>query len=132
MSPPNPIPGTPQDWLTRARAKLALACAPLPPGGCWEDLCYMAQQAAELSIKAVYMQHGWLFPYIHTLGKLLDGLLAQGLTIPADVQEADQLSRYAVETRYPGLVAPVVQDEYDEAVRIAQAVLAWAETLIPP
>src|SRR5262245_23870716 len=66
MSPPNPIPGTPQDWLTRARAKPALACAPLPPGGCREDLCYMAQQAAELSIKAVYMQHGWLFPYIHT------------------------------------------------------------------
>jgi HEPN domain-containing protein len=130
VPPPNPIPGTAQDWLTRARAKLALALIPLPAGGRLEDLCYMAQQAAELAIKAVYMQHGWLFPYIHTLGKLLDGLIAQGLTIPTDVQDADQLTRYAVETRYPGLVAPVAQNEYDEAVRIAQAVLAWAESLV--
>lgn len=46
-------PGTPQDWLGRARAKLALAGTPLPPGGVWEDLCYMTQQTAELAIKAV-------------------------------------------------------------------------------
>ena len=131
MSPPSPIPGTAPDWLRRARAKLALARTPLPPGGCWEDLCYMAQQAAELSVKAVYMQHGWLFPYIHTLGKLLDGLQAQGLTIPAEVQAADQLSRYAVETRYPGLAAPVTKAEYDDAVCIAEVVFAWAESLIP-
>jgi HEPN domain-containing protein len=38
----------------------------------------MAQQAAEVSIKAVYMQHGWLFPYIHTLGKLLLLLSGRG------------------------------------------------------
>lgn len=115
----------------RARAKLALACAPLPPGGCWEDLCFMAQQAAELAVKAVYMQHGWLFAYTHTLGTLLDGLRAQGLTIPAEVQAADQVSRYAVETRYPGLAAPVTQAEYDDATGIAQAVLAWAESFVP-
>lgn len=130
MPPLSPIPGTAQDWLMRARAKLALARAPLPPGGCWEDLCYMAQQSAELSIKALYMQHGWLFAYIHSLGNLLDGLQAQGLMIPAEVQAADQLSRYAVETRYPGLAAPVTKSEYDDAVRIAVAVFSWAESLI--
>jgi hypothetical protein len=28
----------------------------------WEDLCFWAQQAAELAIKAIYQRHGWLFP----------------------------------------------------------------------
>lgn len=50
----NPAPGTPQAWISRAEGKLVLAKAPLPPGGFWEDICFFAQQAAELSIKAVY------------------------------------------------------------------------------
>jgi len=131
VPPAKPAPGTPQDWLGRARAKLALARTPLPPGGVWEDLCYMTQQTAELAIKAVYMQHGWLFPYVHDLDQLLKGLQARGLTIPPELQQADRLSDYAVETRYPGLVAPVTKADYDEAVLIAEAVLAWAESLIP-
>ena len=85
MPPPSPAPGTSQDWLDRARAKLVLAQVPLPPGGMWEDLCFWAQQAAELAIKAVYQQHGWLFPFIHDLARLLNGLQLQGLTIPSEV-----------------------------------------------
>ncbi len=38
MPPPSPTPGTPQDWLPRAQAKLVLARLPLPAGGMWEDL----------------------------------------------------------------------------------------------
>ncbi len=68
-----------EDWLSRAQGKLALAQQPLPPGGYWEDLCFMAQQAGELSIKAVHQRHGWQFPFIHDLRKLLDGLEAKGL-----------------------------------------------------
>ncbi len=30
MPPPSPAPGTPQDWLARAQAKLVLARQPLP------------------------------------------------------------------------------------------------------
>ena len=63
--------------MMRSRAKLALALAPLPLGGVWEDLWFLAHQAAELAIKAVYMQHGWLFPYVHDLDQLLNGLLAR-------------------------------------------------------
>ncbi len=48
MPPPNPTPGTPEDWLARGKAKLALARVALPAGGRWEDLCFWAQQAAEL------------------------------------------------------------------------------------
>jgi HEPN domain-containing protein len=63
--PPSPAPGTAHEWLERARAKLALANQSLPPGGFWEDLCFLTQQAAELAITAVYQVHGWIFPFVH-------------------------------------------------------------------
>src|SRR5947209_9921032 len=118
MQPPNPAPGTAKEWLRRAKGKLALARLPLPPDGFREDLCFCAQQAAEIAIKAVHQQQGWRFPFVHDLGRLLDGLQKMGLNLPQEVQDADQLSVYAAQTRYPGLYAPVTQSEYEEAVRI--------------
>jgi hypothetical protein len=44
---------------------------------------------------------------------------------------SNQLNPYAVQTRYPGISTPVSQAEYDEALRIASAVTAWAEAIIP-
>src|ERR1041385_2720893 len=107
MPPPSFAPGSARDWLARAHGKLAVARARLPPGGYWEDLCFFAQQGAELAIKAVYQHNGWPFARSHDLGALIDGLRLQGLTIPADVEDADQLNPYAVLTRYPGITTPV-------------------------
>jgi HEPN domain-containing protein len=105
MTPPSPAPGSARHWLARAHGKLAVARLPLPPGGYWEDLCFFAQQGAELAIKTVYQHHGWQFARSHDLGALIDALRLQGLTIPPDVEDADQLNPYAVQTRYPGLRA---------------------------
>ena len=131
MPLPSPAPGTAREWLDRARGKLALARQPLPPGGFYEDLCFLTQQAAELSIKAVYQVQGWIFPFVHDLGALLDGLERQGLSIPPGVQDADQLSIYAVQARYPGISAPTTEDEFADSLRIADAVLCWAESFLP-
>jgi len=71
VPPPNPAPATARDWLARARGKLALARLPLPGDAYFEDLCFLAQQAAELAIKAVYVQFGRKFARIHDLDQLL-------------------------------------------------------------
>lgn len=129
MQPDIP-PGTPQDWLSRARGKLAVACSPLPDGGYWEDLCYMLQQAAELAVKAVYLQHGWRFAFTHDLGQLLDGLERKGIAVPLNVQNADQLTLFATQTRYPGITPPVTQEHHAQAAMIAVAVVHWAGTTV--
>ncbi len=54
----------------------------------------------------------------------LDG---SGLKIPKYVRQADELTPFAVVTRYPGLVGPVTKRQHRHAVRIAAAVLRWAE-----
>lgn len=50
--------------------------------------------------------------------------------MPDLVKSADILTHYAVETRYPGLSEEITADEYSEALRLAQAVLSWAEGVI--
>ncbi|MBI2088492.1 MAG: HEPN domain-containing protein [Deltaproteobacteria bacterium] len=48
MIPPDKIiPGSPLDWLTRAKGNLALAKQAKAEGAFREDQCFLAQQAAE-------------------------------------------------------------------------------------
>ncbi|MBF0177859.1 MAG: HEPN domain-containing protein [Magnetococcales bacterium] len=124
------IHGTPAVWLSRARGDLALAKTSLPEDGYYEDLCFHAQQAAEKALKAVYLHQGLVFRYTHDLDALLAGLLQQGVAIPQAVRESAFLTLFAWETRYPGLGSPVSLDEYQEAVRKAEVVVAWAEQVL--
>lgn len=127
MPEDRPIPGSPQDWLARAKGDLAIARAPLPEGAFYGDLCFHAQQAAEKALKAVYRHYGWAFEYTHDLEQLVHGLKRQGVRIPPDVQEAVVLTSFASEARYPGLAEPVTLQEYGEALRHSERVVAWAE-----
>jgi HEPN domain-containing protein len=122
-------PTDPREWLNRARSNLALAKSN-PVGAFLEDLCFEAQQAAEKATKAVFVHRGVSFPYIHDLDELLQQLERSGVRIPKYVRRADELTPFAVETRYPGLLGPVTQGQYRRAVRVAEAVLHWAERQI--
>ncbi len=116
--------------MARARGDLALAGVPLPPGGFYEDLCFHAQQAAEKAIKAVYLQRGWGFRYVHDLEELLVGLENRGVPIPAEVKQAVSLTSHAWESRYAGKLQPVTEAEYREALALAESVIAWATSLV--
>jgi HEPN domain-containing protein len=130
MPQDRPIPGSPQEWLARARGDLALARAPLPLGGFYEDLCFHAQQAAEKALKGVYLHYGWLFRYIHDLEELITGLRQNGLYVPEAVEDAVVLTSYAFEARYPGLAEPVSEEEYRQAIKLAQTVVHWSDEVI--
>ncbi len=120
-------PGTAEEWLSRAKGDLALSQVPLPKGAFYEDLCYHAQQAAEKALKAIYRKKGWAFRYTHDVDELIVGLREKEVEVPSVVAEAVVLTGYASEARYPGLEEPVSVEEYREAVRLAEAVVAWAE-----
>ena len=122
-------PTDPREWLNRARSNLALAKAD-PVAVFLEDLCFEAQQAAEKAIKAVFIHRGATFPFIHDLEDLLKRLQRSGVRIPKYVSKADELSPFAVVTRYPGVVGPIGKRQYRRAVRIAESVLRWAERQI--
>lgn len=122
------IPGSPDEWLDRARGDLALASASLPEGAFYEDLCYHAQQAAEKALKAVILKQGLTFRYVHDLDELIVDLEQGDVQIPPEVEAAVELSAYASETRYPGMSEPVTSQEYQRAVDMAEEVVQWAES----
>jgi hypothetical protein len=53
-----------------------------------------------------------------------------GVQIPDLVRRAEDLTRYAVVTRYPGLAEPVSESHYRDALASAEAVVRWAEAEI--
>ena len=121
-------PSSPEAWMARARSDLALARLPASDVILLEDLCFHAQQAAEKSIKAILISHGIPFPKTHSIERLID-LLPTDIPRPADLEESSRLTVYATVLRYPGL-SPVSEDKYRNAVRLAEAVVKWAEDIL--
>jgi len=114
------------DWLRFARSDLAVAKRPAEGEVLLETLCFHAQQAVEKSLKAVLVAEGTHFPRTHNLKILLDVLPAKR-TASLDVRALAGLTHYATATRYPGDYEDVTEEEYREAVRLAEAAVAWAK-----
>lgn len=128
--PHEPELGTPADWLRRARSNLVRARQPRPPEVLWEDLCFDAQQAAEKALKGLLLFYGIQFRFVHDIAELLSLLEQNGVALPEEISQAAMLSDYAVEARYPSPMEPVTEEEYREAVALAEAVVGWVERLI--
>ena len=120
-----------REWLRRARSDLLLGKAALHTAGVLPaDACFHAQQCAEKALKGLLTFHGIAHPRTHVLGVLLDILKSSSMQIPANVDRADQLTQYAVETRYPGVSEPVSKAEAQKALERAAFVLQWVESQI--
>jgi HEPN domain-containing protein len=112
--------------LNRARSNLSRAKSRIPEVYL-EDLCFDAQQAAEKAVKALLVKKGVAFPYVHDIAHLLSLAEQTGVQLPETVRRAEDLTRYAVVTRYPGLAEPVTESHYRDAIVSAEAVVRWAE-----
>lgn len=124
-------PTDPRAWLSRARANLNLAVkGGLLKGVALEDLCFNAQQAAEKALKAVCLARRLDFPKTHSLVHLMDMLESSGLNIPGNVRDADILTQYAVQSRYPSIVEEITRTEYRDALKLASQIVFWAEKII--
>ncbi len=94
----------------------------------YEDLCFDCQQAVEKSLKGLLVYIDVVFPKTHSIAQLIELIEAVGIDIPEYVKESVTLTVYAVSTRYPSDQEPVDEDEYREAVRIAEKVYNWVES----
>jgi hypothetical protein len=60
----------------------------------------------------------------------MDILEAEGMEIPIDIKDADILTQYAVQSRYPGIMEEITKSEYRDALRLSAQVVFWAEGII--
>ncbi len=59
----------------------------------------------------------------------MDILEAHGVEIPENVRDADILTQYAVQSRYPSLMEDISRSEYKDALKLAANVFFWAEAI---
>lgn len=123
--------GSPQQWMTSAEGDLRLARLASEDTGIGPEYsCFHAQQAAEKALKAVLLSRGREFPYTHDIEELLRLAEEAGLPLPESVRQADVLTPFAIETRYPGYWEEIREEEEAEALRIASEVVEWARQVI--
>jgi HEPN domain-containing protein len=123
-----PEAGSPAAWVRFARSDLALARQQAGPEIVLESLCFHAQQAVEKALKAVLIHFGTPIPRVHNIARLVD-LLPESVERVLVLTEAAALTDYAVASRYPS-DDEIDEGEHAQSVRIAAAVVAWAEDVI--
>jgi HEPN domain-containing protein len=109
-------------WLKYAREDLHVAEAMLGQ----EDMlprhvCWLAQQAAEKSLKAVLVFVQVDFPRRHDLDELRN-LIPVGWQVKQDQSDLADLTEWAVEARYPGDWPDAVEADACSAVTQARAI----------
>jgi HEPN domain-containing protein len=92
-----------------------------------EVVCFQCQQAAEKFLKAFLLKNQLEFPKTHSIRTLLNLCSKKDLSFNRDLSEADNLTDYAVELRYPDDWYEPKLDEaqkaYETAVMVREFVL---------
>lgn len=110
-------------WLAFAEEDLRLAqhALTLTTGVPYRLVAYHAQQCAEKSLKAFLVLHRIDFPYTHNISRLLE--LCHDVASWGDtLLDAEELSVYAVTTRYPGVDEEVTEQEALRAIELGALV----------
>ncbi len=111
-----------QAWLSKANsdlknAQIILAAKTESPP--LDTVCFHCQQAVEKYLKAFLVYHGKNFPFSHNLADLV----AVGMEVDEDFasiqRQAETLTPFAVEIRYPDDFYMPSQQEAEDAFTIA-------------
>ncbi len=94
-----------QRWLSQAEHQLEVTHS-LSELGFWSDVCFNAEQTAQMALKAFLYGKGRRYVLIHSIQELarqcaeIDGTFAEA------IEWGRILDRYYITTRYPDALAP--------------------------
>jgi len=115
-----------KSWLDRAKSSLAMSKNKFDKRIFYEDLCFQAQQAVEKALKGLLIFHNIEPEKTHNLVSLIKEL-SKHITVPKEISETVILNDYAVQTRYPGNYTSVEEEEYNQAVKVAEECINWID-----
>ncbi|UCE05210.1 MAG: HEPN domain-containing protein [bacterium] len=110
-------------WISHAEEDLRLAQHGLKlKSSCpYKLIAYHAQQCAEKYLKAFLVYHKIDFPYTHNISRLLE-LCADKADWTEKIKDAEELTPFAITTRYPGEYEEVTKENVVRAIKIAKSV----------
>jgi HEPN domain-containing protein len=116
-------------WLQKAEEDELSVRAVLKEGAP-STACFLSQQMAEKSLKALLVFQGKEFPKVHDL-LVLESLLLEIIPEVKTLHEdLNFLSSYYIETRYPGDFPEFSKDESQEAYEAASRVKKFSVDMI--
>ena len=117
-----------ESWIDRAKSSIEIAVTRNSELVYYEDLCYQAQQAAEKAIKGMLIYYNAEPQFTHNIGILLEDL--QAFVNIDEIKETIKLTKYAVQTRYPGEYDDITKKDYEESIKITKKCLEWVQNKI--
>jgi HEPN domain-containing protein len=133
MGPPEEeIRGLVADWIAKADLDFDTAVRLVAEERFRDIVAFHAQQAAEKYLKALLTRHQIEFPKTHVIRRLLILLGPVEPLIAEELDDANWLSPYGAEIRYPGDRSETVPGDQVRALQHAQKVRdAVIATLAP-
>ncbi len=120
-------------WLEKATADLDAAEQLRSQGGRFREIiAFHCQQAAEKYLKALLVRHQIEFPKTHDIAKLLDRLATVNLSVAESLRDADVLTPFGVEVRYPSEAPEVLAGGETLAIEVARQVRDTVMTSLRP
>jgi uncharacterized protein len=122
-----------REWVARAESDLRAAehLLTMRDDCPFETVAFHAQQCAEKYLKALLISRSVDFPRSHNLQRLVK-LLPAEVAAPLSKAQAEWLTQYAAESRYPGKVRMPSRAEAEEAVHLARSVRNGMRGWLPP
>ena len=121
-----------QEWIAKAEEDLNGARALLAQRRGFLGLVgYHAQQAAEKYLKAFLTHHQIEFPKTHEIEELLKLAAQVDAGMVSALREAEALTNYGVDARYPGGPVPAGRSEAQEAIDLAERVREYVLGSLP-
>jgi HEPN domain-containing protein len=133
MKPPDiALRGLVLQWLDKAAADLDAAEQLCVQGDrLREIIAFHCQQAVEKYLKALLVRHQIEFPKTHDIAKLLDRVATVNANMAESLRDADALTPFGVEVRYPSEVPELLPGGETEAIdmarRVKDAVMIWLQ-----
>jgi HEPN domain-containing protein len=122
-----------RQWLHKAshdlRSAVLLMSGDVEP--LLDTAVYHCQQAAEKALKAYLTAHGVVFPKLHLLSPLLSLCADIDISFVQLSDAAELLTPLATEFRYPGDILEPDPSDAEEALRVAEHVVAFVSSRLP-
>ena len=110
-------------WLDKAASDLDAAEQLCAQGGRFREItAFLCQQAVEKYLKAFLVRHQIEFPKTHDIAKLLDRVATVNAKIAESLRDADALTPFGVEVRYPSDAPELLPGGETEVIDIARRV----------
>jgi HEPN domain-containing protein len=122
-----------EQWLDKATADFEAAEQLCGQSGRFRGIvAFHCQQAVEKYLKALLIQRQVEFPKTHDIAKLLDRVAAVDLATAQSLRDAEALTPFGVEARYPSDAPEVLPSGEAEAIGLARLVRTTVMIVLQP